>query len=451
VVHRTRKGLALPITGQPAQEIDTSSVSRVALVADDSIGLRPTMHVAEGDEVVRGQLVFEDKKMPGVRYTAPTSGRVVGVNRGERRAFQSLVIERASNAADEQVELSSFDGRAADQFDRDYVRAVLLESGLWTALRARPFSKVADPAVTPRSLFVTAIDTEPLAPEVDVVLRGREVDFARGVEALAQLTDGPVFVCTAEQFATPVPTGARIRHERFAGKHPVGAVGYHIHTLDPVGRTRTVWHAGYQDVIAIGRLFETGDIDLTRVVSLAGPAVVRPRLIRTEAGAALADLVGDELVSGDVRVISGSVLSGRKAMGPELGFLGRYHRQIAVLEEGRRRDLLGWALPGPNRFSALRVFVSKLSPGKRFPFTTALNGSHRAVMPVGVYEQVMPMDLEPVFLLKSLVTLDVERAEQLGCLELDEEDIALCTFVCPGKNDYGPYLREVLTMIEKEG
>lgn len=454
-VHRVKRGLGLPIEGEPEQVVDRHHTpTRVALLADDSVGLRPTMHVAEGDAVRRGQLLFEDKKVAGVRYTAPGEGRVVAINRGERRAFQSIVLELSSadrSGRGSQVRLASFSGRHPSALAGEAVRELLVESGLWTALRARPYSRVADPAARPRSVFVTAMDTDPLAPDVDVVMGGRQEDLERGLTALTKLTDGPVFLCTSERFPLQVPAADRIRHERFAGPHPAGTVGFHIHTLDAAGRNRVAWHIGYQDTLAIGRLFESGSIDVERTVSLAGPAVARPRLVKTRIGAATDSLVDGETAPGDVRVVSGSVLSGRTAMGPVLGFLGRYHRQVAVLAEWRRREFMGWAGPGFDKFSAIGVFLSRLRPGRRFALTTALNGSPRAIVPIGMYEKVMPFDLQPTFLLKALVTHDVERAELLGCLELDEEDLALCTFVCPGKNDYGPYLREVLTMIEKEG
>ncbi len=452
MTYRTHRGLDLPITGQPSQDIDVRTTSRVAVVAADSIGLRPTLHVAEGDLVRAGQLLFEDKKTPGVRYVAPAAGRIVAAPRGERRALQSVVIDTTdAGEATDPVAFAAFDERPAARLTRDDVRALLLESGLWPALRARPFSKVADPSATPRAIFVTATDSEPLAPRPEVVVAGREQDFSHGVDVLATLTDGPVHVCTGEAWPAAVPTSDRIRHARFSGVHPSGTVGYHIHMLEPAGRGRLVWHVGYQDVLAIGLLFRTGTMDRQRVVALAGPAVKRPRLLRVPVGASTDEVVAGEVEDGDVRVLSGSVLAGRVAMGDALGFLGRYHRQIAVLPEGRQRDFLGWAGPGLDRYSALRVFLSKLTPSKRFRFTTSTNGSPRAIIPVGLYEKVMPFDLQPTYLLKALVTLDVERAEQLGCLELDEEDLALCTFVCPGKNDYGPHLREVLSLIEKEG
>jgi Na+-transporting NADH:ubiquinone oxidoreductase subunit A len=317
---------------------------------------------------------------------------------------------------------------------------------------------VADPATRPSSVFVTAMDTDPLAPDPEVVMQGRESELERGLAALATLTDGPVFVCTSDRFSVPVPSMDRVRHERFAGRHPAGTVGLHMHVLDPAGRQRVVWHLGYQDALAIGRLFENGSIDVARTVALAGPAVTRPRLVRTRLGASTGELTegeigqtGGPVDENDIRILSGSVLSGRSAVGPVEGFLGRYHRQVAVLAEGRTRELVGWALPGFNKFSASGAFFSRLLPSRRFPLTTTVNGSPRAIIPIGLYERVMPFDLQPTFLLKALVMHDVERAEQLGCLELDEEDLAVCTFVCPSKNDYGPHLREVLTLIEKEG
>ena len=276
--------------------------------------------------------------------------------------------------------------------------------------------------------------------------------FERGLAALARLTDGPVFVCTGPDPVVRVPADDRIRHEIFDGVHPAGTVGLHIHTLDPVDRRKVVWHLGLQDVIATGRLFETGLLDVTRVVSLGGPPVERPRLLRARIGAST-----DTLVAGNVdpnvecRIIAGSVFSGRQAAGDVVGYLGRYHQQISVLAEGREREFLGWLGPGFNKFSTIRTFAASLLPGRRFAMTTSTNGSPRAIVPIGLYERVMPFDLLPTPVLRALVMQDVERAEELGCLELDEEDVALCTFVDAGKTDFGPHLRRVLDTLEKEG
>lgn len=456
-IHKIKKGLDLPIAGEPQQAVDTARPpARVALLAADYHGLRPTMAVAEGDRVRRGQLLFEDKKTPGVRYTAPGAGKVAAIHRGERRAFVSLVIQLDSIAdrggRGDGVRFATETGKHPAQLSRDHVRDLLLESGLWTALRTRPFSQVADPQDKPHSIFVNAADTDPLAPKVSVVLAGNEEHFERGVTAVSKLTDGTTYLCTSPEVKLPVPAQGRCQVEVFDGPHPSGTVGFHIHTLDPVNRAKTVWYLDYQDAIAIGKLFATGELDVERVISIAGPAVKRPRLVRTRLGASIDDLLaGGEVQDGETRRISGSVLSGRKAQGEVDGYLGRYHRQVSVLCEDRDRELLGWLAPGTDKFSILGTFASRLMPGKKFALTTSTQGSDRAILPMGMYERVFPFDILPTFLLRALAVRDLERAEQLGALELDEEDLALCSFVCPGKHEYGPYLRDLLNVIQKEG
>ena len=354
-------------------------------------------------------------------------------------------------SGDDAVPLSSFAGTHPSRMSRDEARGLLLESGLWTALRARPFGRVAGPARTPRSIFVTAMDSNPLAASVDVVMEGQQDAFGNGLRLLGKLTDGPVFVCSAEQSRVETPREDQIRHERFAGPHPAGTVGVHIHRLDPVDRRKLVWHLGYQDVIAIGKLATTGEIDPERVVSLAGPPVKEPRLYRTRLGASLDDLVEGRLADGESRVISGSVLSGREAMGDVHGYLGRFHSQVSALREDRERHFLGWLAPGFDRFSIVSTFASALVPGRQFDLTSSTHGSPRAIVPIGMYERVMAMDILPTFLLRALVMGDLEKAEELGCLELEEEDVSLLSFVCPGKQEYGGHLRSVLERLEKEG
>ena len=372
-LHRVRRGLRLPITGAPSDRIDDGPPPRrVALVAADYIGLRPTMHVAPGDTVARGQLCFEDKTMPGVRYTAPAAGTVVAVNRGDRRALQSVVIDvsraEREGRAPETASFSAFSGRHPSGMSGDEVRALLVESGQWTALRARPFGRVADPATRPHSIFVTAVDTNPLGPSVAAIVAGGDGPFERGLAALTRLTDGPVFVCTGPDPGLRIPEEDRIRHEVFDGVHPAGTVGFHIHTLDAVDRNKVVWHLGAQDAIAIGRLFETGVLEVARIVALGGPPVAEPRLLRSRIGASTDELVDRSGVDGqpERRVISGSVLSGRAATGEIHGYLGRYHQQVSVLAEDRERELLGWLGPGVSLFSTIPTFVSALTPGRRF-------------------------------------------------------------------------------------
>lgn len=459
-VHTIKKGLDLPIIGAPEQKIeDAPKVSRVAVVAADYPGMKPRMLVKVGDTVKRGQVLFENRKTEGVRFTAPGAGKIEAINRGEFRALQSVVITLSDSERDNQPaadELESFAsyqaGKKPGELSREDVVALLQESGLWTSIRARPFGRVPAPSdAPPHSLFITAIDTNPHAPAVDEVMAGREDDFVAGLAIVAKLTEGKVYLCKRPGSKISAGKVDRVAVEEFQGPHPAGTVGLHIHTLDPVSRRKTVWHVGYQDVISIGRLFSTGKLDVERVVSLAGPTVKKPRLLTTRVGAAIDEIVDGQLQAVENRVISGSVLSGRKAMGDIHGYLGRYHLQISALREAREREFLGWLKPGIDMYSTSGAYVSSLLPGKQFDLTTALHGSHRHMVPIGMYERVFPFDILPTFLLRSLLVKDVERAEELGVLELDEEDLALCTFVCPGKQDYAPVLRDNLETIWKEG
>ncbi|MDX1404104.1 MAG: Na(+)-translocating NADH-quinone reductase subunit A [Woeseiaceae bacterium] len=442
-----RKGLDIPLRGHPTQEIDeANTVSTVALLGPDYPGLRPGLAVQVGERVRLGQTLFTDKRDPRVRFTAPGSGEVVAINRGARRALLSVVIRVHG---DDEESFAAFDAQALPALDADSVRENLLASGLWTAFRTRPFSRIPSPATRPAALFVTAIDTNPLAADPSVVIAGAERAFANGLAVIGKLTDGPLYVCTAPNSSIHVPRDERIRQVEFTGPHPAGLVGTHIHFLHPAGDGSTVWHLGYQDVIAIGRLMTSGRLPVERVVSLGGPSIGEPRLVRTRIGASIADLLRDEIAPGKVRLVSGSVLSGHRATGP-LGWLGRYHCQVSVLREGSEREFLGWLKPGSGKFSSLRAYTSHLLHRGGYALTTSQNGSPRAMVPIGAFEKVMPLDVLPTPLLKALVVRDLDQARALGCLELDEEDLALCSFVCNGKYDYGPYLRKVLDELERE-
>ncbi|MCK4835536.1 MAG: NADH:ubiquinone reductase (Na(+)-transporting) subunit A, partial [Candidatus Aminicenantes bacterium] len=319
-----------------------------------------------------------------------------------------------------------------------------------TSIRARPYSKVADPGILPHSLFITAMDTNPHAPLVDAIIERNERDFVNGTIVLSKLTDGKTFICKCPGAPIPAADIKSLEVKEFAGPHPSGNVGTHIHFLDPVCRNKTVWHINSQDVIAIGRFFISGKIPIERVISLAGPSVKQPRLLKIHIGACIEDITESELLPIENRFVSGSVLSGRISTGA-VTYIGRYHQQISVLEERRDRKFLGWMSPGFNIFSSRNIVISRLFPKKKFNFTTAIHGGERAIMPIGNYEKVMPLDILATFLLRSLMVDDIEEAEKLGCLELDEEDLALCSFVSPSKIDYGQVLRRNLTIIEKEG
>ncbi len=438
----------MPISGIPLQQILPSATPRhVAIMGDDYIGMRPTMLVQEGDSVTKGQALFEDKKNPGVLFTAPASGTVVAIHRGKRRVLQSVVIRLEG---DRQREFTRYDVADLPSLTRQAVQAQLLESGLWTALRTRPFSKTPVPGTVPAAIFVTAMDTNPLSADPQPLILAQRQAFDAGLTLLTHLTDGKVHVCQANGGKLGGHSQGKVTFNTFAGPHPAGLPGTHIHFLEAVSLTKQVWHLNYQDVIAIGKLFTTGELYTDRVIALGGPQMRNPRLVRTCLGADINDLLVDETLEGENRHISGSVLSGRHAVGAH-AYLGRFHLQISVVKEGREKELFGWVMPGKEKFSVTRTTLGHFLRNKLFNFSTDTHGGERAMVPIGNYERVMPLDILPTLLLRDLLAGDTDSAQALGCLELDEEDLALCTYVCPGKYEYGPVLREVLTRIEQEG
>ncbi|KJO99722.1 Na(+)-translocating NADH-quinone reductase subunit A [Enterobacter hormaechei] len=445
---RIRKGLDLPISGVPEQHVTTgASIHHVAIVGDDYVGMRPAMLVQEGDRVIKGQALFEDKKNPGVMFTAPASGTVVAIHRGERRVLQSVVIQIEG---DEKREFARFDAADLATLSHDAVQTQLLESGLWTALRTRPYSKTPVPGTVPAAIFVTAIDTNPLSADPQPLILAERNAFDAGLTVLTRLTPGKVHVCQASGGKLGGHPQGQVAFNEFAGPHPAGLVGTHIHFLEPVSLTKQVWHLNYQDVIAIGKLFTTGELCAERIIAIGGPQATQPRLVRTLLGADLTALLAGETKEGENRIISGSVLSGRHATDP-MAWLGRFHLQVSVVLEGREKELFGWVLPGAEKYSVTRTTLGHFLRRKLFNFSTSTNGGERAMVPIGNYERVMPLDILPTVLLRDLLAGDTDGAQALGCLELDEEDLALCTYVCPGKYEYGPVLREVLTRIEQEG
>lgn len=441
-----KKGIDLPINGAPEQVItDGNAVSSVAIIGMDYIDMKPTMEVQEGDKVKLGQVLFTDKKNEGVRFTSPGSGSVKSINRGAKRALQSVVIELAG---DEEETFAKFPVDQLSGLDEQTVKANLVDSGLWTALRTRPYSKV--PAITskPNSIFISAMDSNPLAADPSVVIATKPEAFKNGLTVLGCLTEGKVYVAKAP--ATQISLPSSVEVAEFEGLHPAGLVGTHMHFINPVSATKVAWTVGYQDVMAIGELFTTGRINVERIIALAGPMVKNPTLIKTRLGASTEELVKDELEHTNVRVISGSILSGRKAVNWG-AFLSRYHVQISVLKEGRDRQLFGWLNPAGEKFSFTNALFSSFNRKKKIDMDTSAHGSPRAMVPIGVFEGVMPLDILPTQLLRSLIVMDTDVAQQLGALELDEEDLALCSFVDSGKHDFGKALRANLSHIEKEG
>ena len=448
---KLKKGLDLPINGAPAQTIQPGGpVERVALLGSDYVGMKPTMLVAEGDTVALGEPLFEDKKNPGVMFTSPGAGTVEAINRGKKRVLQTVVIKLDGDKA---VEFDTIAPDAVEGADAAQIRETLIKSGLWTALRTRPYSKSPAVESTPSAIFVTAIDSNPLAADPAVVIAEQPEAFAHGVALLAKLADGKlVHVCKAPDAKLPHSDNQVVQTSTFSGPHPAGLPGTHIHMIDPVGVGKTAWHIGYQDVIAMGRLFIDGTLWTERVVAIAGPSVKQPRLVRTRAGACINAMLDTEaLEENSARPISGSLWSGRRVHG-WASYLGRFHTQLTVIPEATERQFMGWVRPGGDKFSVLNVFFSAMQRASRsFAFNTAENGSPRAMVPLGNYEKVMPLDILATQLLRAILVRDTDSAQELGVLELDEEDLALSSFVCVGKYNFGPHLRESLEQIEVEG
>ncbi|TCL09503.1 Na+-transporting NADH:ubiquinone oxidoreductase subunit A [Shimia isoporae] len=439
-----RKGLTLPVTGAPGEGIhEGPAVKTVAILGSDYIGLKPRISVAEGDVVAAGTPVMAHKDSPEAVIVSPVSGRVKAINRGARRKLLSIEIEVDASAA-EPVDFSS----VGDTNTRNGLVERLCAAGQWGAFRTRPYSKVPATDEIPSAIYINAMDTEPLSGDPEPIIAEAAEAFVIGLAAIAKLTDGKAYLCHAK--GANIPTTNGIDVATFEGPHPAGLSGTHMHFLEPPTASKFVWTISYQDVIAIGRLLESGNVSAERVIAVCGPLSANPRLVRTLTGASMVDLTEGE-ISGDapVRLISGSILSG-KAGEPVEAYLGRYARQLTVIEEDPKQIPMGWIRPMPSKYSFLPVLGSAFSK-KLYPLTSNLNGGRRAMVPLGTFEELMPQDFLPTQLLRALLVMDTDEAQKLGALELDEEDLGLVGFACPAKYEYGIALRDSLTKIEREG
>ncbi len=447
------KGLDLPLAGEPQQQIDpvVKQVKHVAVTGPDYVGMKPTFYVEEGQQVLAGQILFEDRKNPGVFFTSPGAGVIKNIYRGEKRSFRSVMLELNEGAeAFQSVPFEHFESEKLDALSVEKTKEILLKSGLWTTLRTRPYSRIPRTDSIPSSLFVNAMDTNPHAPDPELIINERADDFVNGLRVLSHICGQGIWLCQRPNARIPGLAIEKVEPVAFTGPHPAGLAGTHIHYLDPVGPGKTVWTIGYQDVIAIGELFTRGCYPIERIVSLAGPMVENPRLIRTHIGACLYELTKSELKKGPVRIISGSVLCGRKLEDNGLCCLGPYVNQISVIGDDDPRELFAWTLPGFRKFSIAGTVASRYLPRLPFRMTTAAHGAHRAVFPYNKMEDVMPLDILPTYLFRALENEDIDNCEKLGAMELDEEDVALCTLIDLGKNDYTTSLRKMLNTMMKE-
>lgn len=446
---KAKRGLDLPIHGAPASNaiVDRLDITRVALLPPDHPGAKVRLLAQEGDQVKVGTPLFADRRDEDVMYTSPAAGKVVAIHRGHRRAVMSVVVAVEGFGEQEPSEpLKDIHGAS-----REDVRGALICSGLWPTLRRRPFDKVAQTTDEPAGIIVQAYDSNPLAPDLTEVVAGRDADIDVGLTALAKLTDGRVDVCVRKgvKWGRFCEDGVQVHH--FDGPHPAGTVGFFMHKLCPAGANRIVWHVGIQDVADIGRFLREGKRPTERIMAITGPAAREPKLVRTRPGAAIAELCKGESEATTPRFVNGSAVWGTKAdADAHTDYLGRYNCQVTILEDEVKRDLIGWALPVSGRFTATNTVWDKFFR-KRFKYDTDTNGSLRAIVPIGHYESVMPMDILATQLIKALASGDLEMAEKLGVLELGEEDLALCQVVDPSKIAITDMLRDMLTTIEKEG
>lgn len=444
-----KKGIELPISGAVADDSihQLPTQALYAVIGDDYLGLRPTMMIAVGDKVREGQALFEDKKNPGVLICSPVSGEIEDIVRGERRRLLAVTIRPDESL--EPIRFTQFDEDALAEISAEQVREQLQKSGAWSLLRQRPFDKTPKIDATPQAIFVNTMDSNPLAVNPMLAFADREADYQAGLTVLSKLTAGPVHVVHEPKTKLPQTLARHVQYHAIDGIHPAGLVGTHIHFIDPVSANKTAWHLNLQDLLAIGHLFRTGYLDNERIISIAGPGVKNPQFVKTRIGVSLTHVLKDNLAEGEQRIISGSIFAGRQT-DAETAFLGFYDKQVVVLPEGRDSVFLEFMRPGMNSYSRTRAYLGRFLK-KPLSFTTSMQGSPRPIVPFGIYDEVMPLDILPTLLLKALIIKDTDTAVQLGALELAEEDVALLTYVDPGKHDFGAILRENLEQIEEEG
>ena len=443
---RLRKGLNIRLKGTAEKIfIKTARTEFFAIKPPDFHYITPKMEVKVNDKVKVGSILFHDKYRPDILFSSPVSGVVEEIKRGERRRILEVIIK-----ADEKDEFIDFGKADPVSISKEDIINKLLKSGLWPFIRQRPYGIIANPADTPKSIFISAYNSAPLAPDCDYVVTGEEKSFQTGIYALSKLTNGKIHLNVNGKYP-PSPVYAKAKNVQlnsFIGKHPAGNVGVQIHHIDPINKGDIVWYLYPQDVITIGRFFKKGIYDTNRIVALTGSEVEKPRYFKTSMGACIKEIIKDNIKSDNVRFISGDVLTGTKIIAD--GFLSFYDTQLTVIPEGNQYEMFGWLLPGFKKFSISRTFLSWLMPDRKYTVNTNLHGGKRAFVITGEYEKVLPMDIYPMQLLKAIMVEDIDKMEQLGIYEVIEEDFALCEFVCPSKTEIQSIIRKGLDLIKKE-
>jgi len=441
------KGLNIPLKGKAEKILSPGQIigSTIALKPTDFPNLTPKAAIKEGDKVKAGDVIFYDKNTPEIKFTSPVSGTLKSIVRGERRKILEFVIE-----ADSTIEYQQFTVGDVANLSKEQITELLLNSGTWPFVRQRPYNIIANPTDTPKAIFISGFDSSPLAPDLDFLLNGQDADFQKGIQALKKLTEGDIHLTVNGVFPTSklFENTKDVELHTIVGPHPAGNVGIQIHHIDPMNKGEVVWFIHPQDVLIIGRLFNKGIFDATRIIALTGSEVEKPRYYRTILGSSIDKFLKDNIKPGNHRYISGNVLTGTR-IGKE-DFLGFYHHQITVIPDGNQYEFMGWLAPGFNKFSLSRTFFSWLMPNKEYVINANVRGGRRALMITGNFEKVFPMDLLPMQLLKAMIIEDIDLMEKLGIYEVVEEDFALCEFVDTSKTDIQAIVRKGLDLMIKE-
>lgn len=442
---KIKKGLDIKLVGEAEKTVVDLKADKYAVKPTDFIGVFPKLLVKEGDSVKAGSPLFFDKYRDNIQFTSPVSGKVIELKRGAKRKLLEIVIE-----ADNEISYEDFGGANASDLDREQIIEKFLKSGVWPFIRQRPYSVIADPKDDPKSIFISAFDTNPLAADKDLLLHGHGEEFQAGIDALEKLTSGKVHLnVNADLASSKVFTNSKnVQINQFSGPHPAGNVGTQIHAIDPINKGEVVWYLNPEDVLTIGKLLKNGTYDATKIVAFAGSEVLKPKYYKTIGGAEVSAFAANNVTEGDKRFISGNVLSGEQISAN--GYLGFYHSLITVIPEGNVHEFFGWMIPSLKKFSFYRTAFSWLMPRKKYRLNTNLNGGERAFVITGQYEKVFPFDIYPMQLVKAAMIEDIDAMENLGIYEVDEEDFALCEYICPSKINMQSVIRDGLDLMRKE-
>ena len=443
-----RKGLDIHLKGKaPEKMIAVSQSDSYAIVPEHYVGIAPKAVVREGDRVKAGTPLMVDKGRAEIKFVSPVSGVVTGINRGDKRKILSITVK-----PDTQIEYEKFEVNDLTSYDAEGLKAILLEAGMWPYIKQRPYDRVADPSETPRDIFVTAFHSAPLAPDFDFMVKGEEENLRTGLNVLAKLTAGKVYLGVKDGSCLCDLPGVDVETVAFAGPHPAGNVGVMINHIKAVNKNETVWTLNAADVLLIGRLFRNGQVDFTRCIALTGSEMAERGYVKAISGCTIGSLVQGKLASGDkhLRIISGNVLTGTKVETD--GYLGAYDCQITAIPEGDDVDeFIGWAMPGFDKYSVSHTYFTWLSGKKKeYALDARIRGGERAIIMSNEYDKVFPMDILPEYLLKAIIAFDIDKMENLGIYEVAPEDFALCEFVDTSKIEIQKIVRNGLDLLYKE-